>query len=240
MPSKEAKELTKSNIDVYLLEVAKEYRRLGGKKMPAEMIVVGGASIILNYSFRNMTTDIDAMLYAPSAMKEAINHVEDKMGLNRGWLNEDFKRTVSYSPALVRFSTYYKTFANVLEVRTVNAEYLIAMKLRSKRIYRNDRSDIVGILAEHEKNGGKLTLERIEKAYEDLYGKEPMSEDAHAFIAAFIGSPNLDKAYQELFKTEGETLELLSEFEKEHTGELNESNIEFIVTSLREKKGKSN
>ena len=71
---------------------AKEYRRLGGKKMPAEMIIVGGAPIILNYGFRNMTTDIDTILYASSIMKEAINHVEDTMGLYRGWLNEDFKK----------------------------------------------------------------------------------------------------------------------------------------------------
>ena len=71
---------TKNNIDFYLRELAKEYRRLNGKKMKAEIILVGGAAVLTNYGFREMTTDIDAVILASGAMKDAINHVGDKYG----------------------------------------------------------------------------------------------------------------------------------------------------------------
>ena len=131
--------------------------------MPAEIILIGGASVLVNYEFRDMTTDIDALIQAASVMKDVINLVGDRYHLPNGWLNQDFIRTESYSPELVRFSEYYRTYSNVLTVRTVAAEYLIAMKLRSGRQYKSDLSDVLGILAEHEKNGNPITLERIRK-----------------------------------------------------------------------------
>lgn len=42
----------------------------------------------------------------------------------------------------------YKTFANILQIRTVSAEYLVAMKLMAGHQYKNDLSDIVGVLIE--------------------------------------------------------------------------------------------
>lgn len=55
------------------------------------MILIGGASVLLNYGFRNMTTDIDAMIQAASGMKDVINTVGDRFGLPKGWLNTDFQ-----------------------------------------------------------------------------------------------------------------------------------------------------
>ena len=51
MPSENRIEFTKENLDTYLKEVAREYRRLAGKGMPAELILIGGASILINYGF---------------------------------------------------------------------------------------------------------------------------------------------------------------------------------------------
>lgn len=45
---------TKDNLETYLKELAKEYRKLGGKGMPAEIILIGGAAIIANYGFRDI------------------------------------------------------------------------------------------------------------------------------------------------------------------------------------------
>jgi len=64
---------TKDNLDTYLKELAKEYRRLNGTAMPAEIILIGGAAILANYGFRDMTCDVDAVIHASSSMKEAIN-----------------------------------------------------------------------------------------------------------------------------------------------------------------------
>jgi hypothetical protein len=80
MSSERNFEFTKENIDLYLKAVAKEYRKQVGKGMPAELILIGGASVLLNYGFRNMTTDIDAVIQAASSMKDAINKVGDRFG----------------------------------------------------------------------------------------------------------------------------------------------------------------
>ena len=90
--------LNKQSLDSYLKELGKEFRKLSGKNMPAEIILIGGAAILANYGFRDMTADVDAVIHASSAMKEAINHVGDKNGLPYGWLNDDFLHTESYSP----------------------------------------------------------------------------------------------------------------------------------------------
>jgi hypothetical protein len=133
---------TKENLNACLSALAKEFRKLNGTNMPAEIILIGGASILANYGFRDMTYDIDA-----------VNRVGDRLGLPNGWLNMDFRNTKSYSSRLSEVSVYYKTFSNILTVRTVSAEYLIAIKLMSGRRYKNDLSDITGILWEHQNPG---------------------------------------------------------------------------------------
>ena len=170
MSSEPASVFTKDNLDTYFKELAKEYRKLSGKSMPAELILVGGAAILLNYGFRDTTTDVDAIIHASSSMKDAINHISDRFDLPNSWLNSDFMHTSSYSSKLCQYSVFYRTFANVLHVRFVSSEYLIAMKLRSGRKYKNDLSDILGILAEHERCGSPLAWEAIDQAVTDLYG----------------------------------------------------------------------
>ena len=83
---------TKENLETYLKEVAKEYRKRSGAQK-AEMILVGGASVLINYDFRESTYEIDADYYPASAMKEAVNIVGDRFDLPVGWLNTDFKQT---------------------------------------------------------------------------------------------------------------------------------------------------
>lgn len=49
---------TKDNIDDLLNQLAKEFKKLNGRKMPAEIIVISGAAIVSKYGFRASTTDI--------------------------------------------------------------------------------------------------------------------------------------------------------------------------------------
>lgn len=84
---------TKDNLDGYLKELSKEFRKMNGSRMPAEIILIGGAAVLINYGFREMTYDMDAIIQASSSMKDAINHVGDRMGLPNGWLNTDFMKT---------------------------------------------------------------------------------------------------------------------------------------------------
>ena len=229
-------EFTKENIDLYLKEVAKEYRKQTGKKMPAELVLIGGASVLINYGFRNMTTDIDALIQAASAMKEAINLVGDRYGLPNGWLNADFTNTDSYSAKLSQFSVYYKTYANIVTIRTVAAEYLIAMKLRSGRQYKSDLSDILGILAEHEKRGTPISLEQIRKAVTVLYGGwESLPETSQTFIENVMEDGHFENLYEQTASGEKEVGALLVQFKQNYPNVVTGKNVNEIVGNLQKK-----
>ncbi len=237
MSSEQKTFLTKDNLDTYLKETAKEYRKLVGKSMPAELILIGGAAVLANYGFRNMTTDVDAVIQAASSMKDAANRVGDRNGLPNGWLNADFMQTESYTPKLAAYSVYYKTFYGVLEVRTITAEYLIAMKLRSGRQYKNDLSDVLGVLAEHEKKDEPITMERIQTAVKNLYGEwSVLPESSRDFIENAMMRRNFATQYAEVTASEHEAKAGLIEFEEKYPGVTNESNVNEIIAALKRRK----
>ena len=231
---------TKKNLDTYLKELAKEYRHLGGKSMPAELVLIGGASVLINYGFRDMTTDIDAVIQAASTMKDAINHVGERLGLPNGWLNEDFTRTDSYTPKLAQYSIYYKQFYGVMTVRTISSEYLIAMKLKAGRQYKNDLSDIVGILAEQQKEGDPITIDMIHNAVTDLYDDwENIPESARVFIADVIRNGDYESIREEVVSEEKSTKDILVNFEGKYPDVANKDNVESIIAMLKRKAEKS-
>ncbi|MBR3963468.1 MAG: hypothetical protein IKK14_08090 [Oscillospiraceae bacterium] len=237
MSSENSNYFTKENLNTYLKELGKEYKKINGKSMPAEIILIGGAAILANYGFREMTTDVDAVIHAVSSMKEAVNHVGDKYNLPNGWLNADFMKTDSYSSKLDQYSVYYREFSNVLTVRTVSAEYLIAMKLCSGRKYKKDLSDVIGILAEHEKRGEPITMDRIDKAVTDLYGSwDKISEDSKNFIEEAMKKGDFEKAYAEISAEETKAKGLLINFEQNYPGITNTANVNDILKNLKKKK----
>lgn len=236
MSSEATKIFTKENLDGYLKELAKEYRKRVGKAMPAEIVLVGGAAVLANYGFRNMTTDVDAVIHAASSMKDAINCVGDKYGLPNGWMNADFMYTSSYTPKLDQFSQYYRTFSNVLTIRTVTAEYLIAMKLRSGRKYKNDMSDIVGILSEHEKRNTPISLDAIERAVKDLYGGwDSIPKDSIDFIRNVMQKGHFTEMFALTAAEEKTTKNTLLDFEQHYPGVTNSENLDSIIRKLKEK-----
>jgi hypothetical protein len=104
-PEKQA--ITKENMLTYLKELSKEFRRLNGKAMPAEIILIGGAAVLANYGFRETTYDIDALIVASSAMKEAINLVGDKYGLQNGSVQLHIRKNcMKYLDILRHFHTF--------------------------------------------------------------------------------------------------------------------------------------
>ncbi len=239
MSSEQKTVFTKENLNTYLKALAKEYRRLNGKTIPAELVLIGGASVLINYGFRGMTTDIDGIIQAASSMKDAINRVGDQFGLPNGWLNSDFSQTGSYTPKLLEYSVYYKTFSNILTIRTVSAEYLIAMKLRSGRQYKNDLSDVLGILAEHEKAGKPITMEQIKRAVDELYGSwSALPKNAADFIENAMNDGRFEALYTEVSEEEKATKTALIGFDQEYPGVTNESNVNDIIQGLRNRRGK--
>ena len=225
--------ITKENLDTYLKELAKQFRKLNGKAMPAEITLIGGASILINYGFRDSTYDVDALIQASSAMKDAINYVTDTLGLPNGWLNEDFKNTKSYTPRMVNYSKYYRTFSNVLVVRTITGEYLVAMKLMAYRQYKHDISDIVGILREQKNSGDPLTLERIDKAVKDLYDNwDNLPENAKNMIESILANEDMDALYEAYANEEAAAKDALITFEDKYPDVLKEDNLADILNHL--------
>ena len=231
------KPFTKENLDNCLKELAKEFRKMNGNRVPAEIILIGGASILINYGFREMTYDMDAIIHSSGAMKDAINIVGDRLGLPVGWLNTDFLNTDSYTPRLIEYSKYYKTFSNILQIRTISAEYLVAMKLMAGRQYKNDLSDIVGVLMEQEERGDALTLERIKKAIVDLYDSyERIPQNSRTFIESIYEKNDLNEFFEQCRAMELENKEVLLDFQNDYPGVLNGDNLADILHVAREKK----
>ena len=48
MSSENSNYFTKENLNTYLKELGKEYKKINGKSMPAEIILIGGAAILAN------------------------------------------------------------------------------------------------------------------------------------------------------------------------------------------------
>lgn len=158
--------ITKENINQLLNELGKEIKRDYGKNANVELVIVGGASILLNYDFRDMTMDIDAMKDSFSSLGSCIRKVGDKFDLPDEWLNFDFKNTDSYTPNLREHSQYYRTFSNVLKVYTVKDEYLLCMKLIAFRDNGRDIMDSINLM----KSIPNMTFKKLDQAMRSLYG----------------------------------------------------------------------
>ncbi|MDR1247001.1 MAG: hypothetical protein LBK57_08250 [Clostridiales Family XIII bacterium] len=233
--------ITKDNLLTYIKELAKDFRKLNGTATTAEIILIGGAAVLASYGFREMTYDIDAVIVASSAMKQAINRVGDKYDLPNGWLNADFKQTASYSSKLSEVSRYYKTFSNILTVRVVAAEYLLAMKLMSGRLYKYDMSDIIGILWEHQKSGEPITRDMIDGAVTKLYGENAViSENPLALLNAVMRTDDYESLYGQVRKSESESKEFLLKFDEQYPDALKSDNINDILSRRKQKDGERN
>jgi hypothetical protein len=234
LPEKKQHPITRENLNVYLKDLAKEFRKLNGTKTPAEIILIGGAAVLAGYGFREHTFDIDAIIVASSVMKEAILRISDKYGLPSDWLNADFKRTTSYSDKLYQFSKYYRTYSNIVEIRVITAEYLLAMKLMSGRQYKNDLSDIVGVLWEHQKSGTPILRKAIEKAVASLYGDETViPETSIQMLNIAFSTDDYESLYHQTRDSEIDAKDILLEFERDYPNTMKSENINDIINKGR-------
>ena len=236
------KPFTKEQLDGYLKALGKAYRKLSGKQIPSEIILIGGASVLLNYGFRDMTDDADAIFLAQSTLKDAIRQVTDEFDeLTQDWLNDDFKKSPSYTDRLIEKSKFYKTFSNILQVRTIKDEYLIAMKLMAsqERTYKHDRSDVIGILWEHDAKGNPISLAIIEKAFEELYDT-PLPNKSRKFIENAIARGNYENLYAEIKTEEKENRDILKEFNEEYGIRIKRSDIGNTIERMKQKKAREN
>lgn len=164
--------VTKNDFLRYFQSLEKKYLSLGGKEK-IELVVVGGGSIVFNYSFRKSTTDIDALYKTNNFLEKAIKEVAEKENLPLDWLNDEFTITDSFTEKLIAISTNTITTKNdVFKISFVKDEYLIAMKIKSRRATHGDIRDARSLIAEIRYFGREITFEEIEVAYEYLYNEK--------------------------------------------------------------------
>lgn len=123
----------------------------------------------------------------------------------------------------------------------MSAEYLVAMKLMAGRQYKNDLSDIVGILIEQEERNEPLTFDSIQKAIIDLYDSyDKIPEDSRNFIEAVYNKEDLRAFYKQCRELEQENKDVLVGFQEDYPDVLNGDNLADILKSAKAKKATIN
>lgn len=220
----------RADMERNLRELSKELKKEFGRNSKHEIIVVGGAAIVLKHDFRDSSSDIDAIVSDGSSIKDAVHRTAEKLGLADDWLNSDFKKSPSYSSKLVLRSKFYKCFNQVLDVRIVDDNYLIAMKLKSFRPYKNDQSDIIGLLQDN-----SFTFEEIESAVLELYGVDnTVKTEAWDFLKKYYTTDGM--VYEQIRNEELNNKDILIEFEENYENVLKEDNLDDILSQLKAKK----
>ena len=213
---------SQKNLNFYLNELAKDIKKIMGRNADVEVILVGGGAVIAGgYDFREMTMDIDFMESYGQSIKDAVHRTGDRLGLPSSWMNSDFTKTDSYSENIRKVSRPYKTFRQVLHVRSLGDNHLVAMKLASDRLYKFDRSDIVGIVTRMD--GSKEEIEKaVKQAVKDLYGDWGyLKERSQKFFEIVLENLSDEHFYEKIRDIEKKNKDILIDFEEQYPDILN-------------------
>lgn len=138
---------------------------------------------------------------------------------------------------IVQYSEYYRTFSGVLQIRTIRAEYLVAMKLVSGRQYKKDLSDIAGIVYEQQMAGKPLSYEMIDKAVCNLYGNwDNVEKYARDLLDKILACDDLQALFIELSEDEKAAKEALSDMIKKYPSVVKQDNVNDVIAATLKKK----
>jgi hypothetical protein len=118
----------------YLRRIGEELERSGLK---GEIILTGGASMCLVHGARKTTLDIDALFEPDTAIRLIAYKIAEDEGLPITWLNDAVQIFVKPDAPVDSFMKF-----KGLNVSTVSAEYLLAMKIYANRLDEKDIADI--------------------------------------------------------------------------------------------------
>ena len=124
-------------------------------------------------------------------------------------------------------------------MRTIRAEYLVAMKLVSGRQYKKDLSDIAGIVYEQEVAGSPLTHETIDKAVINLYGDwSRISDYAKETLDKILSCDNLKELFMGLSENEENAKATLAEIDRKYPKVINKDNVDEVIAAALKKQKK--
>lgn len=173
-------DLNPSKIERSLTALGNELKKL---KIVGELIICGGAVMLLEYNSRNTTKDIDG-IYSPSTeMKELIRKIAHKHELPEDWLNDSVKYSKSYIRDLRTNSKFHRRYGNLV-VYKADIEQMIAMKLVAFRLGQShDLIDLEVLMQKYSASMGKITPDVLKNLVIKYYGNlEILKMEALVFI----------------------------------------------------------
>lgn len=132
------RELSKNDVEKYLSCVNE---KLSQRQKHGEIVIAGGASLMMVYNARNSTHDIDALFKPSKEFREIISEIAYENNLNEDWLNDGVKGFFTDKLGI----DLYKEYSN-LSVYSINAEGLLALKLTSARVDTKDMQDSITLM----------------------------------------------------------------------------------------------
>lgn len=151
--------MTKEELTIYLQclsEALAKYDVIG------EIVLFGGAAMVLAFNARISTKDVDAVFEPKDLVYQAAAWVSQELGAPDGWLNDAVKGFLSDKGA----STLLLDLPN-LKVYAGTPEYLLAMKCMSMRIGKDetDIKDITFLMRHLELHDAAAVLKIVEHFY---------------------------------------------------------------------------
>lgn len=116
--------LSKDDIVNALTSLSEELSLSGNSH---EVLIAGGAALVLLYNSRDSTKDVDAVV-SDAVVRNAARKVAHQLGLPEDWLNDGAK---GYLQGVARGDVVFQTAA--LVVRSLAPPQLLAMKLSAWR-----------------------------------------------------------------------------------------------------------
>ena len=115
------------------------------------------------------------------------------------------------------------------------------MKMVAARSYRNDISDIIGILLYAQKAGNRITMEQIDHALSVLYDNPEgiVREELFRQVERYtnMDCSDLYTAYWEMKDKEKRTKEDIVEISEKYPDVVAEKSVESIIEEIRKKRG---
>lgn len=131
--------------------------RLAEQGAHADIVIAGGAWMVLLLNSRGVTKDIDAYFAPPTEpVREAVQVVANELGLPSDWLNDGIKGFFFGTPPQELWVTYEE-----LSVYAVTADYMLALKVYAAR--NEDQVDVQTLIRHLEIQSVDEVLNMVER-----------------------------------------------------------------------------
>lgn len=139
--------------------------RLGAEGLRGEVLLFGGAAMVLGWNVREATRDVDAIFVPAERIRALAREIAAEEGLPETWLNDGVKGFIGRPPPK-RGRAVVASFPS-LEVYRPAVEYLVAMKAMAARSGPEfeDASDLRFLVREAGFSSASDVLRIVERYY---------------------------------------------------------------------------